>query len=194
MKRNQFIHLLAGGGAIAVSGAYAGLLRKNVFHGYGNNEFGREISGGIMPEMNGKPVPDGAIKKVAICATNITYVHGGLSLRGKNGEVLAMLQRGSMVHIVFGKKPFRLYLLHTPDDMMKDKEYCVFRVAQSEFPPRCLPLWDSENGFILYVEAKTLRERAAWWLSRGNQPRKEADIQLAQFIEKATIENRIEKS
>lgn len=185
MTRNQFIKMLATGGAVITGGTYAGLSIKKIFHSYGNEKFGREIAGGIDAALGGK-IPEGDLKKVAICDTDIPFIRGGLSMRGKNGETLSIIPAGSMVQIVFGSKPFRVYLLRAPDEEMNDKEYCVFRLAYSEFPGRCLPLWDGENGFKMYVEPRTLRARAAWWKLRNQMARHTQDIQMARFIEKAT--------
>lgn len=194
MTRKNFIKLLADGGAVITAGTYAGLSRKAIFHGYGNEPYGKDYSGGIVPEMNGKSIPDGDVKKVAICDTDIPFVRGGVSLRGKNGEVLSSVPKGSMVHFVMGIKPFRIYLIHTPDETMKDAEYCVFRFVYGDFPLRSLELWDGEKGFKMYVPPKALRERAAWWETRNNLIRRDLDIQLAKFIEKGTIEEKDERT
>lgn len=184
--------MLAGGGALIASGAYAGKKIERIFHSYGNDDGGREILGGISAERggNGSSVPDGDVKKVAICETDIPYVRGGFSLRGKNGESLAMIPAGSLVQVVFGKKPFRVYLQKSPIENIIDREYCVFRLAYSDMPARCLPLWEGQNGFVMYVLPKTMRERAAWWTARGNVARADFDTNLAKFIEKATLEEK----
>lgn len=195
MERRDFIKTLAGGGAIITTGAYAGLFQKRIYHAYGNEPDGHKITGGIVPELGGKPIPDGDVKKVAICATDIPFIRSGFSLRGKNGETLAYIQAGSMVHVVFGKKPFRLYLLHSPDEKMKDKEYCIFRLAYNqEWPEKCLPLWDGDNGFTLYVRSKELGERAKWWEARGNLARMDLDRQMGRFIAKGNFLEKPERS
>lgn len=190
MNRKQFIQFLAGGGALITSGAYAGNKIKRIFHSYGNEDGGREILGGISADRNGKgaEVPEGDLKKVAICETDIPFVRGGFSLRGKNGESLALIPAGSLVQVVFGKKPFRLYVQKNAGEEIVDSEYCVFRIAHSAMPPRSLPLWDGQNGFVMYVLPKTLRERADWWTARNNSPRADFDVSLAKFVEKATLE------
>jgi len=43
-------------------------------------------------------------------------------------------------------------------------------LGKSDRPTRVLPLWDGQNGFVMYVLPKTLRERAAWWLAKNNPP------------------------